>query len=54
MHSGKYIEFVIYNRLTEEKLSEARLKFIDNQDFEKVMSDVKMSFIFYFCLYVIK
>ena len=44
----KYIEFVIYNRTTEGKLSEARLKFINNQDFEKVMSDVKMSFIFYF------
>ena len=44
----KYIEFVIFDRNTEKKLNEARLKFIDNQDFEKVMTDVKMSFVFYF------
>jgi hypothetical protein len=44
----KYIEYIIYDRTNADNLSKARLNFINNTDFEKVISDVRMYLLFYF------
>ena len=44
----KYIEFIMYNKSTEENLKQARLNFLDKEGFEKVITDVKFYLAFYF------
>ena len=44
----KYIEFIMYNKSTDEQLEQARLNFLDKEGFEKVITDVKFYLAFYF------
>ena len=44
----KYIEFIIHDKITEESLGEARRNYIDSDDFDKIITDTKMYFIYYF------
>ena len=44
----KYIEFIIYDKSTEENLNKARANFTDNEGYEKVIADLKINFGFYF------
>jgi len=44
----KYIEYLIYNRTSVDSLSQARQNYMNNTDFEKIITDVKFYLIFYF------
>ena len=44
----KYIEFLIYNRTSIDSLDQARQNYINNTDFEKIITDIKFYLIFYF------
>ena len=44
----KYIEYIIYDRTNIDSLNIARQNFINNTEFEKVITDVKLYLIFYF------
>jgi hypothetical protein len=44
----KYIEFLIYNRTSIDSLEQARQNYINNTDFEKIITDIKFYLIFYF------
>ena len=48
----KYIEFIIYNKTTFEKLNEARLNFINTTDFDRIINDAILHFPFYFNIIV--
>ena len=52
----KYIEFITYDKSTNEKLIRAQLNFINTTEFEKIITDMKMYFGFYFntIVYAIK
>jgi hypothetical protein len=44
----KYIEFIMYNKTTDESLNKARENFLDNEGYRKVIIDLEMYFGFYF------
>ena len=44
----KYIEFIMYNKTTDENLNKARENFLDNEGYKKVIIDLEMYFGFYF------
>ena len=48
----RYIEFVIYDKTSYEKLNQARKNFVDTAEFEKVIADIKMYFSLYFNIIV--
>ena len=44
----KYIEFIMYNKSSDENLNQAKANFLDKEGFEKVIIDAKMYLAFYF------